>query len=309
MIELLIRRRGMPKSTPIDYSTLYFTIESLQDGNVVSIKNNNCATCPTFYYSTDGGETWGNITAVKSQTVTVTTINTGDKLIFKCSSSALATGWDTYNCFACSKNYNVYGNAMSLLYGDNFASNSEFSSTSTHNFAALFRNDTHVIDAGNLILPALIIKESSYNGMFRSCTGLTTAPILPGTTLAVGCYSSMFEGCINLLEGPELPATVSAQECYQRMFCMNRNAKITTPKMTKSPVIRVNGAGSNCFKEMFKGNGNLVEITCLATTTSGASNWLQYGSSTGTFKKPSTVTWARSVSGIPSGWTIENYVE
>ena len=299
----------MSKSTPIDYSTLYFTIESLEDGNSIVFKNVNCAKHPTVYYSTDDGETWENFTIAGNQTKTVATINTGDKIIFKSSIDSYATAWNTYNCFQGNKQHNVYGNAMSLLWGDNFTSNSEFASNSSFNLVSIFRGDTQLIDASNLILPATTIMSQGYNGMFRECSNLVAAPKLPATTLSLACYSSMFEGCINLLEGPELPATTSAQECYQRMFCMNRNAKITTPKMTKSPIIRINGAGSNCLKEMFKGNGNLVEITCLATTTSGASNWLQYGSSTGTFKKPSTVTWARSVSGIPSGWTIEDYVE
>jgi len=307
---------------PRDYSLEYFTIEALEDGCVVSIRNKNCNTLPTFYYSTDGGTTWSSVTAVKSSTVNTATIDTGETVIFKCTQNSLATGWDNYNGFQCSKNYKVYGNAMSLIYGDNFTSNSEFASGTSNNLVALFREDTHIIDASNLILPALAIRYRGYNGMFRGCTNLQTAPKLPATTFITSsnnsdAYASMFEGCINLLEAPELPVTNIASGCYNRMFCMSRNSKITTPKMTKGPVLRASliptaESSNGAYNQMFAGNGNLVEVICLATTiqSGGTSNWLQNCSDTGTFKKAASMSsWPSGTSGIPSGWTIEDYSE
>ena len=79
--------------------------------------------------------------------------------------------------------------------------------------------------------------------------------------------------------------------------------------MTKSPILRVSTPGSYCYKEMFKGNGNLVEVTCLLSRNSGCDNWLLNVSATGTFKRASGVSWNRNASGVPSGWTIEDYVE
>lgn len=296
-----------------DYSLEYFTIESLEDGNVVSIRNKNCNTLPTFYYSTDGGSTWSSITAVKSQTKAVVTIDSGETVLFKCTQAGLSTGWDYYNGFQCSKDYIVYGNVMSLIYGDNFASNSEFASNTKGNLAALFREDTHIIDASNLILPALIVRNSGYNGMFRECTNLEKAPKLPATRFdGTDNCASMFEACVNLEKAPDLPATTLATKCYQRMFCMDRNNRITTPKMTKSPVLPASALAEGAYEEMFKGNGNLVEVTCLATSgreTYGARNWLLNVSSTGVFRKDSSVTWNTGTNGIPSGWTVEDYQE
>ena len=297
---------------PRDYSLEYFTIEALEDGCVVSIRNKNCNILPTFYYSTDGGTTWSSITAQKSKTVTAVTIDTGETALFKCTQNSLATGWDSYNGFQCSKNYKVYGNAMSLIYGDNFTSNSEFASGSAYNLCALFREDTYLIDAGNLIMPALTATAYCYNGMFRSCTNLTTAPKLPATNVGDSAYASMFEGCINLEEAPELPGTTLVNNCYHRMFCMSRTTKLTTPKMTKSPILRIAKVPNNGYKEMFSGNGNLVEVTCLATSlgTDAVKDWLTNASSTGTFKKAASMSsWARTTSGIPSGWTVEDYSE
>ena len=75
-----------------------------------------------------------------------------------------------------------------------------------------------------------------------------------------------------------------------RMFLMNRNSKITTPKMTKSPILRCQTPAVDCYKEMFKGNGNINEVTCLITTSgiSCTTNWLtNAGNGSGTFRKSS----------------------
>lgn len=296
-----------------DYSKDYFTIESLVDNNSVKIQNVSCNQLPVFYYSTDDGQNWSSITAVKGSTQTVTTINNGDKIIFKCSINKLGTAWNQYNKFTCSGNFKVYGNIMSLLYGDNFVSNTEFSSGSTCNFAALFYQTTTLIDASDLILPAITGTVSCYNCMFRGTTNLAHGPKeLPATTINQDSYSSMFEGCINLEEAPIIKATtLNGTMAMGRMFCMNRNNKLTTPKLTKGPVLLSTTLAETCYKEMFKGNGNLVEVTCLAidmTASNRTQDWLTNCSSTGTFyKNPNATTWGSGNSGIPSGWTTIDY--
>ena len=93
---------------------------------------------------------------------------------------------------------------------------------------------------------------------------------------------------------------------------MNRTSKITTPKMTKSPILRCNTAAQDCYVEMFEGNGNLNEITCLLTNdVSATANWVRYaGADTGTFYKHPDKTWTQGQTyGVPSGWTIVDYVE
>lgn len=294
------------------YSLQYFTIESLENSNTISIKNENSSIeKPTFYYSLDNGNTWSSVTMATNSTRNIATINSGDKVIFKSINSRLASEWNAYNRFNGSKNFKVYGNIMSLLYGDDFVNNPEFASGSTNNFVGLFKSTKTVIDASNLILPSTTVYQNSYNGMFRDCTNLVYAPELPATNLnGKGCYSSMFEGCISLVEAPELPATTLWEECYSRMFCMSRTTKLTTPAMTKSPLLPAATLVTNAYKEMFKGNGNLVEITCLATNvSSNTSDWVANVSSTGTFKKNANMSsWTTGTSGIPSGWTVVDYV-
>lgn len=320
------------KFTPRDYSLEYFTIESLADSNTVSIKNVNCNTLPYYSYSTDNGTTWSSITAQKGKTLSVATINNGGKVLFKCSANNLGTGYSAYNCFLASGNHIVYGNAMSLLYGDNFASNSEFRSGSTNCLVSIFRDDTYLSDASNLILPALTCTYQCYNGMFRGCTNLAHGPELPATTyIGGGCYASMFEGCVNLEEAPDINLvdlsnsnTGNAKSgIFNRMFCMSRTTTVTA-KMTKAPIIRASTifSGKNLsgstddpnMNEMFKGNGSLTEVTCLATSfvsdTIPTKNWLLNVSPTGTFyKHPDMNDWPTGVDGIPSGWTVVDYVE
>ena len=293
-----------------DYSQDYFTIESLQDNNEIKMQRNKTPNNPILSYSLDDGETWTTTTI--SGNVTFGTINTGQKIIFKGTNTRFATAWDTYNYFNSTKQFKVYGNIMSLFNGDDFKTNYEFDSSTTLHCAGLFRT-TYLVDASNLILSASTLYTSSYNGMFRGATALQHGPQMLATTpTGTECCSSMFEGCINLEEPIEINFTTLSQQCCFRMFVMNRNSKITTPKMTKSPILRCNTAAQDCYKEMFKGNGNLNEITCLLTSsTGGTDSWLQNAcAATGIFyKSPLKNDWPVNSSGVPTGWTVEDYVE
>lgn len=294
-----------------DYSLDYFTIESLEDSNQIKMQRSSSPNNPTLEYSLDEGETWTSIQV--TGTVTFGTINTGDTIIFKGNNSKFSSAWNTYNYFTSTKQFKVYGNAMSLLNGDNFTTNSEFATGTTHNFCGLLRTDK-LVDASNLILSALTLNESSYNGMFRGATALQHGPQMLAITPDKECCSSMFEGCINLEEPIEINFTSLSQSCCMRMFLMDRNSKITTPKMTKSPILRVNQLAQDCYKEMFKGNGNLNEITCLATSSgiSATADWvLNACTETGTFyKHPDKNDWQAGISGsFPATWTIVDYTE
>ena len=295
---------------PHDYSQDYFTIESLQDSNDIKMKRAKTPNNPTLSYSLDDGETWTATTI--SGTVTFGTINTGQKIIFKGNNTKLSTAWDTYNYFTASKQFKVYGNVMSLLNGDDFKENSEFNSSNTQHCAGLLRT-TYVIDASNLILPALTLYEGSYNGMFRGATNLVYGPkILPALNIPKDGYSSMFEGCTSLVVAPEILATtVSGDTALNRMFCMSRNSQVTAA-MTKSPILRIANPQdyNNVYQQLFSGNGNIAEVTILAEGTNlEFAKWLERVSSTGVIKKLSTTTLTTGIYGVPSGWTTEDYVE
>ena len=245
-------------------------------------------------YSTDGGTTW---TEGKSVSV-----NNGDEVMWKGTMTPSSNG---IGKFGASGNFDVQGNIMSLLFGDNFKGQTDLTGKD-YAFYNLFSGNTKVVNAENLSLPATTLVNNCYYHMFNGCTSLTAAPELPATTLANYCYCYMFSGCTNLVNAPELPATTLASSCYDHMF-QNCTSLTTAPELPATTL-----AGS-CYRYMFKGCTSLNYIKAMFTTTpSGSSpnyytqNWVSGVASSGTFVKNSAATWNVSgVNGIPTGWTVE----
>jgi len=87
----------------------------------------------------------------------------------------------------------------------------------------------------------------------------------------------MFENCTSLISAPELPATTLE---------------------------------SGCYNQMFRSCTNLNYIKCLATNISARNcteYWVLKVAATGTFVKDASMSsWTTGISGIPSGWTVED---
>ena len=295
----------------------YFKITSLAANNTITLRNNRRqSSASTFNYSTDGGETWSSFSLTSGQTQTIATLSSGDTLMMYGTNTTLGTAYNYGHYFRGSADYEVSGELSSLVNGSDLT-DIEIGSAGTrsYTFAQLFSGDTHLVSAENLLISSTALPESCCNGMFRSCTSLVKAPTtLPSTVLGRECYSSMFEGCTSLAYPPkELNFTSVQSNSYNRMFCMNRNSKVTAA-MTYTPKMfgnwgSVNPATSNM--QMFCGNGNLTNIYCYWTNTSGTfgniANWVNYTADSGvTFYKRSTQSFASGVNGIKTGWTVVN---
>ena len=117
--------------------------------------------------------------------------------------------------------------------------------------------------------------------MFQYCQSLTKAPNLPATTIQGNCYNSMFKNCTSLTSVP----------------IWDENVDIT---------------GGWIGTNMFYGCSSLKYIvapTLSSWSTSIFSSWLRSVSSSGTFiKSPSMTSLPGGVSGIPTGWSVEDYV-
>jgi hypothetical protein len=247
-----------------DYSGDYFTIEALEDGVFNINRSHN-----DLYYSMDKGETW--IPSVE----TGITLSSGDTISFKWimqDTQPGETAWSTspikYNTIA----FKTYGNYLSMVYGDDFATGTSLENKVV--IPGLFYECTGLVDASNLKLVATQLGKHSYENMFLGCTNLVAAPELPAEILAPGCYMSMFKGCTSLTTAPELPATALYSQSYW---------------------------------EMFSGCTNLNYIKCLATDISASfctRGWVDGVSSTGTFVKDANTTWPTGPNGIPSNWTV-----
>ena len=272
----------------IPFEQQYFTVEALEDGLTAKLSTNACE------YRVDNGD-WSTLSA---GTDTVS-INIGQILQFKAElTPTLSNGIGT---FTFSKNCNLRGNIMSLLYKDDFINKTDLTDKD-YTFNKLFYNSANIVNANKLILPATTLASYCYLNMFTRCTRLTTAPELPATTLATGCYYYMFLSCTDLTEAPELSATTLATSCYIGMF--NGCTSLTTaPELLATTLV------SNCYKSMFKGCSNLNYIKALFTTKPSStftSEWVSGVSSTGTFVKNSAATWnVRGSDSIPEGWTVE----
>lgn len=258
---------GIPTGWTVvnQYGSQYLTIESLEDNNAIGWKSNDSNT-KTIQWSTDK-ITWTSATSSTSGT-SLTTLNTGDKLYIKGTNNTYGAQWNTYSYFTSTNTFNVYGNIMSMIYGDNFAN------TDTPNYNCMFwrmYQGSKVVDASHLILPATV-RSLMLTEMFNNCTSLTGAPVLSNST-NYQSHNGMFKGCTSL---------------------------------TTAPVITAN-PGQYSYRSMFENCSSLNSITIYVTSLgSGAfDNWLKNVAATGTFTKLASMTsFPSGSSGIPSGWTV-----
>ena len=274
-----------------DYATTYLTFEAIESG---TFKFSGATSAHTLSYSLDDGTTWTSL----AHNTNTPTINAGNKIMWK--GNLTPQGYKGIGRFVATGKFDAYGNIMSLLYGDNFVGQISLEGK-TFAFRDIFRSNSKIVSAQNLILPATTLASYCYQSMFNGCTSLTTAPALPATMLAGGCYYRMFRGCTSLTTAPELPATTLAIYCYQYMFegCKS---------LTTAPTLPATTLIEYCYYNMFSRCTNINYIKMLATDISAYLafyNWVSCVSSTGTFVKAAGVTIPTGKSGIPVGWTVQ----
>ena len=155
-------------------------------------------------------------------------------------------------------------------------------------------------------LPATTLGDTCYNMMFQYCTNLTTAPQLPATTVPTYGYKDMFNHCTSLTTAPELPATTLNSHCYANMF-------FGCTSLTTAPDLMAQTIPAYGYHQMFNRCSSLNSVKCMATDISATdctTSWLYGVAQSGTFTKDSSMTsWTTGTSGIPSGWTVEDYDE
>ena len=245
------------------FSTQYLTFEAIEDGTFTFTGRNS----NSLSYSLDDGQTW---TALASGTASPT-VTAGNKIMWKGTCTPSDNGIGKFSATA---NFNVQGNIMSLLFGDDFTNQTDLTGKN-YAFYNLFYLNTNIKSAKNLILPATTLANHCYEGMFDGCTNLVNAPELPATTLARECYYAMFEDCTSLVTAPTLPATTLANSCYNNMF---------------------------------RGCTKLNYIKAMFVTKPGTDytyDWVRGVASSGIFVKNSEATWNFTGNdGIPGGWTV-----
>ena len=300
-----------------DYSKMYFTTEALYDNTdfFPSVQG--------LQYSLDKGRTW-------NQYSTTISVNAGAAICWKANNTTSTS--DGIGTFYAGKDFDVYGNIMSLCYGDNYQDVTSI--PATYLFRELLYYDPAaggcVVDASNLILPATSLQQYCYYSMFNGCIRMSAAPELPATSLSRHCYREMFRGCTSLTKAPSiLPAATLAGYCYYGMF-YGCSALVDAPEirattlgdyccrimfqdctsLVKAPELLAATVPTYGYEYMFNGCTKLNYIKCLATNISASravNGWVQNVASSGTFVKAASMSsWTTGVNGIPSGWTVQN---
>ena len=261
----------------IDYNTTAFTVVALADTVVVephyAYKMGNGSpddveAIADFKYSINGGEWFEShknpINIKKNDVVSL-------------------TGTDIYFCKITGLS-DVYGNIMSLLYGDNFVGQTVWKEIPDGYTMVGFFNSCDIRKADNLILPATTLSFWCYSSMFYNCKSLTHAPkLLPATTLTTYCYSmmfrnctsltappviaatkmgayccyEMFRNCTSLTAPPELPATNLDMWCYEAMF-LNCRSLTTAPELPARSFRYSGVRADGCYSDMFRGCTSLT---------------------------------------------------
>lgn len=165
--------------------------------------------------------------------------------------------------------YHIFGNIMSLVYGDNFSGQTALDKSIGWTFFSMFaRSDSHgadarvnnnCVNAKNLSLPATSLAKACYFHLLYG-TYITRPPKLPATELENACYRGMFETCDLLKEAPSLPATVMKLDCYFGMFSM-------CSSLEKAPQLPAMTLYENCYAEMFQRCSSLVNAPELPALT------------------------------------------
>ena len=173
-------------------------------------------------------------------------------------------------------------------------------------FYKLFAFCNEIQHVSSDFLPATILSENCYEGLFFQCGNLQTAPNLPATTLTKGCYSYMFHDCTSLVNAPELPATTLVDDCYSYMF-YDCESLVNAPELPATTLV------DGCYSHMFYDCTKLNYIKALFTTaplSNYTSFWVHGVASSGTFVKNKNATWNYTGnSSIPKGWTVVNDVK
>ena len=239
-----------------DYSKEPLTFKILSYGTINWTTSDSSLT-KTIEYKLNDGE-WTHITSNTEPSASAIVVTRGNKIQFRGDNTSYSDGL-SYNTFGSSTaEFEVEGNIMSLIYGDDFKN--KLTISSDYAFYGLFSDCVNLVSAKNLVLPANTLATYCYSSMFYGCRLLASAPkALPATTLASSCYDSMFYGCSSLTTAPALPATTLANYCYLYMF-QGCTSLTTAPSL---PATTLAGA---CYYGMFYGCTSLTVASELPAT-------------------------------------------
>ena len=120
-------------------------------------------------------------------------LNQGEKVSLR-GNNATQSQSSQYMNIACNGSCYIYGNIMSLLSKDNYATMTELPYSNT--FQNLFMNNKYIShkEGKDLVLPAKKLKSNCYYQMFNGCTNLNYVKCLATDISARGCTTNWLKG-------------------------------------------------------------------------------------------------------------------
>ena len=209
-----------------------------------------------------------------------------------------------YNSAAASSLAAMFLNCTSLTSIAHIPSSPASGSQNSYTHINMFKGCSSLVS-----IPSVTINLSKGNncqGMFYGCSSLTDASgITFSGTAAYMSLKEMFRGCSSLTVPPStLPSSFGDHSNCDGMF-----RECTS--LVNAPELPAETLTNYCYQNMFYGCTSLQNIKCLATTktaTDCLKNWVTNVPTGGTFVKHPDTTWTSGVSGVPSGWTIEDAI-
>lgn len=286
----------------------YLTFEAREDNTSVTWTHAGATT--SFMWpiqvSTDGGTTWAEV-APTTEGATLATINKGQKIIVRRDSAYGFMGSNAlYNYFGSDKDVYVYGNIMSLIWGDNFISHSDL--RGRYQFGKLFYGMSTLLTdpkLGLIILPATgnhVTYPYAYDEMFNGCAKMTIEAVMPeGLVLGTQTCYGMYWRCSALRRAHLKFSVIGSYGCAS-MFTLSGLEEI---------IIEDAALSDYGLRMALRLCPDLKKVTSLLTDISATNclqNWMSIVAASGTFIKPSSVIYPSGASGIPAGWTVQNLV-
>lgn len=263
------------------FASQYFTISNesdIFDAKISMQAESNSATT-YVYYSRDNGNTWEKMLP-SERGVELTTLGVGESVIVK-HTGAMAQYYNgSYYAiwFRCTTDISISGNIASLCFGDDFEG---IKTMPKYAYYKIFENCNSLINAENLYFGSTpVVADYGLNNTFNDCRYLTKLPDLSVLT-SVGNYgmTSAFYHCDSIVSGADL-----------------RNIK---------------SVGDSGMEDLYNYCLDMSTAYAPSVTTwtnSKMNNWLYAVNATGVVYKPANLTIpTNNVSGVPSGWTTQNY--
>lgn len=250
------------------YLTMYFNNNGVISFVIPTAVNSTYIT--DISYKVNNGN-WVTTTNTSSTVTISITVVQGDIVQWK--------GNIPYNGYISSTNYahfaddgttfELYGNIMSLYWGDDFRNKELFPWSISNNrdypveciAYGLFQG-TNVYNAEHLILPAQNLytpnTQSAYHYacMFQNCANLIYPPaVLPAKIIGAYTYYQMFMGCTSLVKMPNMEniEDTVGRAAYRNMF----NGCASLSQNTQQ-TIHMNKAGYQMCHYMFNGCTSMV---------------------------------------------------